>query len=291
MRDQEQQVLDAIAGRHPNANNKVRANCPFCVTVADKVDRKQCLELDLVSGWSKCYRCDTRVKLTEIPFDTSSLTTAPREERPAVNLPEGFVPLWKPEGKVSVSCEPARKYLRKGRIGITPEIIAGARIGACVRGRYRGRIVVPIYKGGKLVGCMTRIWRKKAPPGVQPYLYTEGLDRGNTLYNEDALYVTSATPAIIVEGCFDTYPFWPDGVAVLGKASAGQYTMLRNARRPLLIVFDGDAHRQATALAMHLRLDGKNAAALRLEPGTDPDEAHQFVKEQARSIFALGEAS
>ncbi len=286
MRDRDQTVLDAIAGRNPNGKGHVRANCPFCETVVQKVDRKQCLAVDLTNGWWRCFRCDTKGRLED--FDTGDIPKRDVivEEKPPVNLPEGFVPLWTEEGQASMACAPARKYLKKHRVGVTARILKEAGIGACVRGRYRGRVVVPLRKAGKLVGCMTRVWKKKAPPGVPPYLYTEGLDRATTIYNEDALYVTSEEPAIIVEGCFDTYPFYPNGCALLGKTSMQQVDMMLKARRPLLIVFDGDAHREATALAMRLRLEGKEAVALRMAPRVDPDEVADYVKEQARLAFA-----
>jgi hypothetical protein len=283
MRDRDQLVLDAIAGRRPNGRNQVRANCPFCETAVGKVDRKQCLSLDAASGWWKCFRCDTRGKLEDLPFDIGTLKPRDKdEEAKPVNMPEGFVPLWKPEGLASMTCKPALKYLATR---VDARTIEQARIGCCVRGSFNGRVVVPIYKAGKLAGYVGRLWKKRCGPNDRKYLYNEGFSRADVLYNEDALYVTTEEPAIIVEGVFDTFPFFPNGVAVLGKPSPAQFDMMCNARRPMLIVFDGDAHREATALAMHLRLAGKRAAALRLGPGIDPDECVDHVKQQARAAF------
>jgi hypothetical protein len=291
MRSTDQLVLDAIAGRRPTQNNKIRANCPHCETTVGKVDRKSCLELDITTGWWKCYRCDQHGRLDVVPFDTTTLPTVDKDApRAPVDMPEGFLALWRLEGKASVAAAPARKYLAK-RVGITDRVVKLARIGACVRGPFAQRVVVPIYKGGKLVGYVGRTWRKKCD---MKYLYNTGFERASTVYNEDTLYVTTDAPAIVVEGVFDTFPFWnpreplSDAVAVLGKTSPDQFDMLCKARRPLLIVFDGDAHRMATALAMQLRLAGKQAAALRLAPGKDPDECVNYVMTQARAAFALG---
>ncbi len=282
--DDSQLVLDAVAGRRPNLKGKVRANCPFCEMVVHKVDRKQCLEVSMTSGWWKCYRCDSqgRINSDDLPFDANTVVVRPKEEAPAINLPEGFVPLWLPEGQTSMACLAARKYLAKHRVGVTPDVIERARIGACVRGRFMGRVVVPIYKAGKMVGYVGRAWRKKHP---MPYLYSEGFSRSDTLYNEDALYVTTDEPVLVVEGVFDTFPFYPNAVAVLGKPSHDQVEMLCNARRPILLVFDGDAHMEATSLARQLRVVGKTAAALRLPPGVDPDECVEHVKQRAKAAF------
>jgi hypothetical protein len=278
MRDRDQFVLDAIGSRKPNIRGYVRANCPFCVDVVHKTDRKQCLSLDTKSGWWSCFRCSSKGKLEESLFGSVMPLPADAPPAPPVNLPDGYAPLW---GSVwHKSLKPAHRYLKSRNVDMP--MIEAAKIGACARGPFAGRIVVPIYKGGKLAGYVGRIWTQK---GAFKYRYSEGFARADTLYNEEALYVTSDEPVILVEGVFDTFPFWPRGVAVLGKASDGQGDMLRAARRPILIVMDGDAHREATALAMHLRLAGKRAAALQLPPGVDPDEAVDFVLEGAKRAF------
>jgi hypothetical protein len=251
--------------------------------VVGKVDRKQCLELNINGGWWKCYRCESSGRVGDMPFDlaTAQPTRPLGDEKPPVNLPDGFVPLWKAEGKAAITTEPARRYLDRRRV--PPDIVEAARIGACVRGPFAGRIVIPIYKAGKLAGYVGRIWRKK---GDRTYMYNAGFERATTLYNEEALYVTTDEPVLVVEGVFDTFPFWPDAVAVLGKPSEPQVEMLLKARRPIAVVLDGDAHREGTALAMGLRLRGKNAVALRLAPGVDPDEVPGNVRARARAAFA-----
>ena len=287
MRKEHELVISAVAGRRPNGRGVVRANCPFCEDAVGKVDRKQCLQLES-TGWWKCYRCDTRGKIDEdsMPFDIATLAAnAPAKAEIVHKLPDGFVPLWKPEGK-AISCQPAWRHLRT-RAGITPELIAEVRIGACVRGLFAGRVVVPIYRGGRLAGAVGRSWHKQAR---LKYRYTEGFDRAATLYNEEALYVETARPVLVVEGVFDTFPFWPHAVAVLGKPSSQQLDMMLAAKRPIFVVLDGDAHREGTSLALWLRHHGKQAASLRLDPGVDPDEAIDHVNAQAKLTFPYEEA-
>lgn len=295
-------LLDAISGRKPNPLGILRANCPFCEIVVHKTDRKYCLSLNVDSGFWKCYRCESKGRLgeDELPFDTSTIQRRPKTEAPAVVMPEGFVPLWTDEGKATLLL-PARQYLRSGRHApITPEIIKAAQIGAVYKkfitdpetGKPRRnpdheRVVVPIHKpDGKLVGYVGRLWWKKPPKGSLTYRYSKGFDRGGTMYNEKALYVETDEPCFAVEGVFDTFPFWPNAVAMLGKTSPQQKAMLLEAKRPVFIVFDGDAHREATALAMMLRMRGKRAAALKLPPGVDPDECADHVRAKAAATFA-----
>lgn len=282
----DQLILDAIAGKRPNAKRRIRANCPLCEIVVQKADRKACLEFNAENGWWKCFRCDSRGRLDELPFDLSTLTPrtqAEKDARPPVNLPEGFVPLWKAEERASMVARPAVRYLRTR---VDERTIELARIGAAVRGPFRGRVVVPIYKGGKLAGYVGRLWQKKVREGDKKYLYNPGFSRADVLYNEDALYVTTDRPVLVVEGVFDTFPFYPDAVALLGKPSPAQIEMMLQARRPIAVVLDGDAHREATQLAMTLRLHGKRAVDLRLPAGVDPDEDVENVWRRAVRAFA-----
>lgn len=280
----DQAILDAVGGRRANGKGHIRANCPWCITMLGKEDRKQCLTFNSVTGWWKCYRCEQFGKLDELPFDlaTAAKPKTAEEQEPPVNLPEGYVPLWMPEGQ-AISLRPAQKYLASRNV--TMEQIERHRIGACVKGRFAERIVVPIYRAGKLAGYVGRTWYKNH---ARKYLYNEGFNRAITLYNEEAVYKTTEEPLLVVEGTFDTFPFEGDGVALLGKASPAQMDMLHNARRPVAVVLDGDAWREAAAMAMNLRLGGKRACDLRLPPGVDPDECVAEVRARARAAFADG---
>jgi DNA primase len=71
---------------------------------------------------------------------------------------------------------------------------------------------------------------------------------------------------------FDAIALWPDGVAVLGKPSPMQREAMIQARRPVVVCLDGDAWREAYALATLLRVEGQRAGFVRLGPGVDPDE-------------------
>ena len=286
--NRDQLVLDAIGSRRPNGKGTVRANCPFCEMQVGKTDRNQCLSLNLTNGFYKCFRCDTKGRIDDLPFNIATRPTAtPIKIEESVNLPEGFVPLWKTAGEAIV-CRPAQKYLADRNI--SQETINRARIGACFKGFFKQRIIIPIHRQGKLVGFVGRIWKDKLPDGARKYLYNAGFDRAITLYNEQALYVTTDQPVMVVEGVFDTFPFYPDAVACLGKPSEAQVQMLCEANRPIAVVFDGDAWREAEGLAMGLRMRGKNAMAFKMPPGKDPDEMVEEVKERIRIAFGLESA-
>jgi len=216
-----------------------------------------------------------------MPPDLASL--APQTE-PAqiveIELPEGFVPLASKIARESLALRPAFTYLREVR-GVSDKVIKAAKIGACATGRYANRFVVPMFDREdeyKMVGWVAREW---FDGGERPYVYADGMMRGAILYNVHALDVETEEPALVVEGVLDTFPFWPNGVAVLGKLSPDQMQMLLTAKRPLVVVMDGDAWRDGEAIAMHLKLEGKRCGSIKLPPRADPDEWVEEVLEEA----------
>jgi DNA primase len=107
------------------------------------------------------------------------------------------------------------------------------------------------------------------------YLYPKGTQRGRLLYNHDALSVETDIPLMIVEGVFDTFPFWPHAAAVLGKPSHLQVAALIQAKRPIAVVLDGDAHDESLALSLRLQFEGVRAGCVKLPPRKDPDEMNK----------------
>lgn len=273
-------VLLAVAGRRPNHRGIVRANCPFCVEVAGKVDRRACLHLSTRDGKWGCYRCDSYGWLQG--FEDAVQLPAP-PPAPPPTLPAEWVPLWRSPGLDAVSCAPAREYLAGRRVGA--QIQEAARIGACTRGPCAGRIVVPIDgPGGALAGWVGRSWVPDVP---RKYLYATGMRREALVYNGDVLAEDTDVPVLVVEGVFDTFPFWPDAVAVLGKPSEGQVAVMAAARRPVVVVLDGDAWEEGRALAWRLQLDGARAGYVRLPPCVDPDEVeHGWLMREAHASMA-----
>lgn len=283
MSERDDIVVTALSGRRPNSRGWVRGNCPFCLLASGKPDRKQCLSLQTQSGKWHCFRCDTRGMLETLPSNFASVQAVPRDDSKPMTLPDEFVPLWCEPGLSSFAARPAYDYLDSR--GVTHELVRAARIGACLRGKFAGRVVVPIDRpDGKLAGWVGRAWSKEAQ---LKYRYASDMNRQGLLYNGRTLQVKTDVPALVVEGVFDTFPFWPDAVAVLGKPDEAQLEALVNARRPVAIVLDGDAWREGQALAMKLRLMGVRAGDVKLPPRVDPDECPEFVRKEAAACVAV----
>lgn len=259
-------ILDAVAGKRPSATGWVRGDCPLCELKSGKADRKQCLGLEVTTGHWHCFRCGARGLLADVDIPTSPRAPAVAN---VVDLPDGFFELYREPGRSAFMAEGARDYLADR--GVDEVVGRAARIGACLVGRYRGRIVVPVYAPeGALVGWSARDFLGQSE---RKYLYPEGMRRALIMYNAAALLVDSTEPVFVVEGVFDALALWPDGAGCLGKPSPPQVEMLRATTRPVVVLLDGDAWRESFGLASKLRAFGKRAGSVRLPPKTDPATA------------------
>lgn len=268
--DRARVVLEAVAGKRPTSKGWVRANCPFCATVKGTPDRKGCLGLNVESGKWHCYRCLERGCVEDSDAVRSSTAPKPRadDKAPYLGPPGDWCPLFEEPAASALSCEDARRYVLRRRISV--DVARRARLGVCLDGKAAGRVVVPILDdAGQWRGWVGRAWSKTCE---RKYIYPSGMDRAGTLYNRRVLDVDTDAPALVVEGVFDTFPFFDEAVAVLGKPSGAQVDMLAAARRPIAVVLDGDAWGEGEALALELRLRGKRAGFVKLAARVDPDE-------------------
>lgn len=232
----------------------------FCASVEGSASFA--LEGNILVG--NCFRCGTAGKLDgmeEVGFE--------RPSKPDhIEPPENFLLLGEEPGASAISAEVARSYLLSRRV--KPPLWTKASIGACLRGKYAGRIIVPVLSASRdeWVGWVGRAWSRRAE---KPYIYPSGGWRGRALFNHAAV-LSPGEVVYIVEGVFDALALWPDGVAVLGKPSAEQVEALSLSKRPVVVVLDGDAFMEGHALAVKLRRQGVTAGSVRLPPKTDPDE-------------------
>jgi len=276
-----------------SGNGWWRLNCPYCLTRVGKEDRSRTLSVRDDSGYWHCFRCGVHGFLRSGELRVlADRATEPRTvdgERPGP--PPGFYEI---TGDDSEALRPAREYVLRpvaeGGRGLPPAVVAAARIGGCVSGRYFGRVVVPIVNGGPAwLGFSARDWTKRASI---KYLYPRWMERGSLLYNAGALRdaARSDRPVFAVEGVFDALALWPDAVAFLGKPGDAQIAALACSLRPVCVLLDGDAHREGWGVAMRLRLEGRAAGSVILPPRIDPDEVPR-ADIAAAAVRAIGSSS
>jgi hypothetical protein len=260
-------VAAAVIGERATPGGWIRMNCPLCLDKEGKADRKCSFGFSVRSYRYECYRCGSKGRLRDAPeqYDILPQTSESKPEPVRIEAPEGFYFL---EHEKSISLAPAWDYLRNVR-GLTTETIRNARLGACISGRFEGRVIVPIFNpDGTWAWFVGRVWRKKAD---RPYLYPSGARHG-LMYNSAALAVETSEPVMVVEGCFDAIAHYPNAVAVLGKTTDEHLSILAGAKRPVVFVPDGDEWESGYALSLRLRLLGVRSGAVKLPPRVDPDE-------------------
>lgn len=284
--DDDALIAEAVRGRAPGASGWIRFHCPLCEMKLGKTDKKLSGGLNARSFVYRCFKCDASGRLMNPPDEYDLADEEEEVEEPNyVDPPEGFEPLSSHEGQRSIVFAAARKYVQKKR-GISAELTAIAGIGACLEGKFGGRVIVPVRDNNKgawqwFVG---RTW---ADSWRRPYLYPAGT-RHNVLYNQCALSVETDEPVLVVEGVFDALSYWPHAVATLGKTTDALLDVLMTAKRPVVLVPDGDAWVEGLGAAMRMRLNGRRAGCLKLPPRVDPDELPRtLLREMALESLCL----
>lgn len=99
--------------------------------------------------------------------------------------------------------------------------------------KWKGRIIIPIYKGKTLVFYVGRDFTKTQN---KKYL-NPPIDRDNVIYGYDQLQTETDLPLYIVEGWFDA--FVVGGVAVFGnRMTEGQIHWIKQSRRKKVVIPD-----------------------------------------------------
>ncbi len=263
--------------RFITASGFARCDCPFCGS-----DRKQCFAVNVTTGWYKCWKCAVsgRIKDASDHYDIPE-----REVTENVPPPEGYLPLCDEPAASALSADDARAYLRGRGLG-DEQMWREVGVGCVLMGKWANRIVVPVMSpGGDWWGWVSRLWGKGAR---DPYRTAPGMVMGGGVFNHAALLVETDEPVLVVEGCFDALPYWPNAVAMLGKPKAAQVMSLAEAKRPLVICLDGDAWEEGQMLAMELQMRERRAGFVRLPPKEDPNSVDPvWLREEAQRCLSL----
>jgi hypothetical protein len=264
-----------------------RVKCPLCIYVKGTEDPHRALGVH-ISGKYNCFRCRSK---GFVRFDGSEryepgLLDTDADADKDYGPPENFIQLTVQELDAISLREPIAYLLSRG---VSIQTMLDAKVGVCLRGEYAGRIVVPVFDetGRYWRGWSARLWRDSNRSYPPKYLTCEDMDRANLVWNSAALFVETDVPVMVVEGTFDGLPYFPDVVALLGKPSQGQEELLARAKRPIVVVLDGDAWFEGEMLAFRLELDGAQARSIKLPAKTDPGS---FDHAELKSLIEIGQS-
>lgn len=274
-RDQAEKVAAAFAGHI--GRGWIRANCPLCVE-----DHKISMGLNTSTGGYNCFKCQTTGWLPPEFRDWEALDppeVAPIE-RSVIQMPEGFVHIYEEPGWSAGLFDRARDYMERRKISAST--CAAAGIGAVTRGWLVGRVIIPIVEDNICRGWVARDYTGTAD---RPYMYPKGMTRMGCLYNAETLRDELDEPALIVEGCFDALPYWPDAAACLGKPLESHLPLILAAKRPVVVCLDGDAWEEGWSFALKARHLGARVGSVKLPAGEDPGSIDpDWLRGKARQV-------
>ena len=148
-----------------------------------------------------------------------------------IELPDHFYPLGTDDDKWTLI---ARDYLEFER-GVDPDsspFYLSTGQGDKQAAKWKGRLIIPIYKDGKLI-----FYQGRALVDMQKKYLSPPLPKDKVLYGFDKLFENTELPLYIVEGWFDAHVI--DGVAIFGNQLSDEHIKwLNRSRRQKVIIPD-----------------------------------------------------
>lgn len=243
-----------------------RCQCEFC-------GNKTSFGINFAFSRAKCFKCGYTKKLvffvTEIMGLNSvhealsrlreensdifsravNLDVTKKDVEISVTLPESFQLI--SFGKNTIA-KAVRKYLKEKR-GISIGYAAMRGVGYCTEGEYKGSLVFPWYRSGKLVYFTDR----RAIPAFGPKFSNPseeqlGIRKERLIYNHDALYLYRSI--FVVESALNALTLG-DRATGLGGKSMSEYVIQDIIKSPvekITIIYDPDAIKEAIQVSIKL---------------------------------------
>lgn len=271
----------------------IKVSCPNCVSSKGH-GKHPSLSIDAATGLFYCFRCEVKGKLRSPPnpalaarveearWRGAGVLLHTLEETPElveVEPPDGYEPLGEGHNRTALCLEDARNYA--ARRGLSLDDCERLGVGACIFGRYAGRLILPIRgEEGAWLGWVGRDYTGLAELS---YAYPPGYAGRTLMFNSSVLYQAHDEPALGTEGWLDGFAHRPEGFAFMGMPNESKLLACVDAKRPVVFVLDGDAWLRAEAHTWRLRLEGVRSGYVRLPPKIDPDQVpHDWLMEEAR---------
>ena len=213
-------ILREILGSGYDSRDETLYHCPFCR------HHKKKLSVNLIKGFFKCWVCDTKGAISylikrfgtiddrhdwalldqEVDFSTMDLIfNQPEEKLPPVNLPPEYICLAK-KG-LPPAANDAISYLWSRGIG--QKDIIYHKIGFCLTGKYKKRIIIPSFDDEGNCNYFTARsysgdWLSYKNPSASK----------NIIFND--LLINWNEPITLVEGPFDSIKM-KNSIPILGS--------------------------------------------------------------------------
>ena len=240
-------ILTEVLGSSYSSKDELLFNCPFCK------HHKKKLSVNVIKGFFKCWVCDTKGAISylikrfgsiddrhdwalldqEVDFSTMDfIFNQPEEKHPPVKLPSEYICLAK-KG-LPPAANDAISYLWSRGIG--QKDIIHHKIGFCLTGKYKKRIIIPSFDDEGNCNYFTARsyggdWLSyKNPPASK-----------NIIFND--LLIDWKEPVTLVEGPFDAIKI-KNSIPILGstlKETTKLFKKIVEKQKKIYIGLDEDA--------------------------------------------------
>ena len=272
-------VMENFDARLVSDGKELTFACPLCA------DHKTRMFINLQTFRWICHNCGEAGSLMSFlervlekdPFEAYRIATKiqPRAERAPKTVaapPPAVIDL--PGQQLTDPTDMVQRgfwnYLLNER-RISPESIAHYQMGYEIIGRYRGRVIIPIYQNRQLVSFAARSIAWWEHPKI---MYPAGTKISTMLFGLDEV---DGDEVVLVEGIFDVVPLQGYAAATFGAhLSAEQRALLhKKGIQSVTILWDADpaGWREAAKAIRELKSDGFDARMATLEGGLDPSGA------------------
>ena len=252
--------------------------CPDCANKGHTPDTKSKMGINYIYGYTHCFRCKTRHKLTyflksiDANYDNDDFIFENNEplvvEKTVVEFPDEFINAMDLfDDRYPIHAK-ALEYI-DDRIGF--DLALKLNVGFCRIGKYANRVVIPMFDiGENIIYFVARSIFKF----IEPKILNPVGERRSILYNWNT--AQNFSEIYVGEGVFGALTMYPYGIATLGKEITEEQILaiLRSNVKIVNIMLDGNAIKDAYKVADKI-LSLTNRLfirVLKLRPECQPDD-------------------
>lgn len=248
---------------------QIQVNCPRCQERDDlsEPDGKYNLEINLRKKKFRCWKCDEPFFSGDLKYlvrlygsvddikeyreyEDANLDALIDDDEKVVikdvELPHEFIPFTSLDTSNPDHMEAYNHLVFERKINY--ETIVKFRLGFCVEGRYKKKIVIPSYDAnGKINYYASRTYDKYAK-----------IKHDNLKSSKDAIifnegYIEWDSTVYLVEGPFDFLSFHVNTIPILGKVLGEKLFFKIKEKKPdIIVILDPDAWKNAMGLYQQL---------------------------------------
>jgi len=257
----------------------VGVQCPFCS------DESNHGGINPKNGYYSCWKCGANDMAKYIQIITGKTLKEAIKIKYNYNSESIFIYNKKEKGNVGRIILPGEelqkihiKYLRKRRFNPDYLIEKYGIKGTGITGKYRYRIIIPIYHNGILISFTGRDVTGKQREKYLTLSASESIiNPKHILYGLE--YCKNKRLICVVEGVFDVWRMGDGFCASLGVSLTEQQIKLLLSYNHIILMFDPEkeAYKKAKKVAENIAGYGNEVEIIKMEKGKDPGALSEDV--------------